>query len=222
MQLSAILQARVIAFFNVYDVSPRTGLFFPDITKELVQRFNFQRYPKTLDEWQDPKGSQFGVGKLGDVTVDALILFNNGIQLDTHAGTKESKAIIEDTLEWAKDRLGFTYAPGAIKQWAYVSSLTFLTAVPILSTPPLDNLAQGTSRALSEIMGEPIVYQTYNQTVAHDPLSIKYGRASFYIQRRLDVPFGDNKYFSEAPLPTEVHWDLLTRFEADVMATFQR
>ena len=59
------------------------------------------------------------------------------------------------------------------------------------------------------------------QTIGHDPLIIKWGRSPFSIQRRLDVPFSENKYFSEAPLPTDVHIELLRNFEADVMADLQ-
>lgn len=161
------------------------------------------------------------IGKVGSVTIDALILFNNGIQLDTHAGTTESRRILEEMLEWSQ-KLGLSYTPGVTKRWAYVSALTFFSDVSILSTPPLDKLAERTSRALSEILGEGIVYQPAGQMVGHDPLVMKYGRASLTIQRRLDVPFADNKYFSEAPLPTDVHLNLLERFEADVKADFGR
>jgi hypothetical protein len=220
VKLSAILQARVIAFFEVVDLSPRNGLFFPEVTKELVQRFNFQKYPQALDDWQNANGAQFTAGKIGPTTVDVMILFNNGIQIDTHAGTTESKRILEETLEWGKQRLGLSYSPDIIKRWAYVSNLTFYSDVPILSTPPLSNLAQRTSSALSEIAGDSIVYEPINQTVGHNTLALKYGRAGFTIQRRLDIPFKDNKYFSEAPLPTEIHQDLLAKFEAEVKASF--
>jgi hypothetical protein len=218
VQLSAIMQARAIAFFEVADITPRNGLFFPELVKELVQRFNFQKYPHTLDEWQDTGGAQFGHGKLGTIAVDKLVLFNNGIQVDTHAGTAESKRIIEETLDWAREKFSLAYAPGMIKRWAYVSDLTFYTGVPILSTPALDNLAESASKALSGILGEAVMYEPTTQTVGHDPLTLKYGRAGFTIQRRLDVPFRENKYFSESPLPTEIHLDLLRKFEADVQA----
>jgi hypothetical protein len=220
MKLSAVLLARVIAFFEITDISPRNGLFFPEITKELVQHFNFQKYPRTLDEWTDTKGAQFGTGKYGPSVITALILFNNGIQLDTPIGTDVSKKVLEELLEWAKEKFGLLYTPMLIKRWAFVSNLTFFSDVAILSTPPLDNLADRTNHALSEILGEPITYTPTIQTIGHDPLRMKYARAPLTIQRRLDVPYTENKYFSEAPLPTDVHIGLLEQFEAEVKASF--
>jgi hypothetical protein len=104
-------------------------------------------------------------------------------------------------------------------RWAYVSNLTFFTDVSILSTPALDNLAERVTHAMAEVVGNPVAYMPTIQTVGHDPLVLKFGRASFSIQKRLDVPFSDNKYFSESPLPTDVHISLLEQFEADVIKT---
>jgi hypothetical protein len=222
VQLSAILLSRVLAFFEVADINPQGGFFFPDLTKELVQRFNFQKHPRNYDEWKDDKGAEFASGKLGKITVDNMKLFNNGIQLDTHSGTNESKRILEDTLEWLSDKHGFSFPkPNFQIRWAYVNNLTFFTDVPILSTPPLDNLSERVTRAMADVVGNPIAYTPTVQTIGHDPLVLKFGRAAFSIQRRLEVvPFADNKYFSESPLPTDVHIDLLEQFEADVIATF--
>jgi hypothetical protein len=41
--------------------------------------------------------------------------------------------------------------------------------------------------------------------------------AAFTIQRRGQTPFEENKYFSEAPLPTDIHINLLEQFEADTV-----
>src|ERR1700683_1618042 len=127
VKLSAILLARVIAFFEVADINPPGGFFFPDLTKELVQRFTFQKYPRNFEEWKDDKGAVFASGKAGKIAVDNLTLFNNGIQVDTHTGTAESKRIIEETLEWAKETFGFSYRPSLQIRWAYVSNITFFT-----------------------------------------------------------------------------------------------
>jgi hypothetical protein len=222
VELSAILLARAIAFFEVVDISPPGGFFFPDLTKELVQRFTFQKFPRNYEEWKDDKGAVFASGKAGQVAIDNLTLFNNGIQVDTHTGTAESKRIIEETLEWSSEKFGFTYKSGLQIRWAYVSNVTFFTDVPILSTPPLDKLAERASRAMAEVVGNPLPYTPTGQSIGHDPLSAKYGRAQLSIQRRLETPFSENKYFSESPLPTDVHIDLLKQFEADVKTTFVR
>ena len=222
MNVSAILLARVLGFFEIAALNPRNGLFFPDVTKELVQTFNFQTFPRTLEEWRDPNGSQFSSGKLGTVVIDKFVLFNNGIQVDTSTNTTESKRILLAILEWGKEKFGLSYSSGSIVRWGYVSNLVFASDVAILSTPPLENLSIRVSDALTDegigLGVRPLIYQPIFQAVGHDPLATKYGRAPFTIQRRLDVPFDDNKYFSEAPLPTDVHIELLRKFEQDCAA----
>jgi hypothetical protein len=46
----------------------------------------------------------------------------------------------------------------------------------------------------------------------------KNGIASLIIEHRVNTPFEENKYFSEAPLPTKLHIKFLEEFEADVLA----
>ena len=217
MQLSAILLSRAIAFFDVADTNQGGGLFFPDVIKGMIQRFNFQKYPRTMDEWSDSNGAVFTHGKSGEIVVDNFTIFRDGMQVDTHSNTSDSRQILEQTLVWAKEDLQISSVP-PLNRWAYLSGVTFFSNGRLLSTPPLDKLAERTSGALSEILGESIVYQPMTQTVGHDPLTRKHGRAAFTIQRRLEVPFADNKYFSEAPLPTDLHLELLEQFERDTLS----
>lgn len=216
MELSAILLARVIGFFETADIAPRHGIFFPELVKGLVQHCNFQKFPTTFDEWSSPEGAQFIVGKLDKTVIDKLIVYNNGLQVETRNGTSESKRILEAILVWARDKFGTLYGPETVKRWAYVSDLTFQSNVPLLMTGPIQRLAKGISGALSKIVNEETVYEPLGFNIGHDPLLRKYGRAAFSIQRRAEVPFTDNRYFSEAPLPTEIHLDLLAQYEEDV------
>jgi hypothetical protein len=216
VELSAILLARVIGFFDTADVSPRHGMFFPELVKELVQHCNFQKFPITLEDWNNPEGAQFVVGKLDKTAIEKLIIYPNGLQVETRNGTTESKRVLEEILGWARDKFGILYSPATVKRWAYVSDLTFTSDVPLLMTGPLERLSRGVSEAIGNVVGEEVIYEPLGLNIGHDPLLRKYGRAVFSIHRRAEVPLRDNKYFSEAPLPTEIHLDLLAQYERDV------
>jgi hypothetical protein len=69
------------------------------------------------------------------------------------------------------------------------------------------------------MFGEDIKYQLTFISVDHDPLTRKHPIGRFSIQRRDNVPFSEDKYFSDAPLPTDIHLKLLERLEADLAGT---
>jgi hypothetical protein len=52
--------------------------------------------------------------------------------------------------------------------------------------------------------------------VDYDQLERKHALGRFSIQRRDNTPFSENKYFSDAPLPTDVHIRLLEEFETAI------
>jgi hypothetical protein len=83
-------------------------------------------------------------------------------------------------------------------------------------SPALAKLAAKTSTALTDIWQEPVQYETTNLAVGHDPMARKYGIAPFSITHRAESRFSENKYFSEAPLPTDTHISLLEEFEAEI------
>jgi hypothetical protein len=123
---------------------------------------------------------------------------------------------MEGMFEWTAKKLGLTYDPGMIKHWAYISDLSFYSDAPLLQAPPLVQLGEKVSDAVSVIIGEPVKYEPMIMTVGHDPLLRKYGRAPFTIQRMAESKFTEGKYFSEAPLPTDVHIKLLEEYESDI------
>lgn len=217
VRLSAIILARVLAYIETFDLVPKGTVFYPDLVRALVERYSFQKFPQSIDQFDEMKGVEFHEGKAKGVVIDRLIIFNSLLQLETRAGTDESKQILEDILLWATTKFKLNYKPGDIRHFAYVSSLTFYSDAPLLvPTTPISNLADRTSRIVSEIWGEDIQYYGLNIGVGHDPLARKYGMASFYITRRAETRFSENKYFSEAPLPTADHLRLLEEYEREV------
>lgn len=223
MKLSAILLARVLAYVEVYDLSPRGKIFYPDIIPDIVKRYKFQKFPKTIEDLDESKGIEFLEGKSGDTLILKFAVFNTLLVLETRSSTDDSRRILEEMLGWGAERFKLSYYEGMIKRFAYVSDLTFQSDVPLLNfNRVLANLSEKTSKALSEIWQEPVQYEPVLQTIGHDPLTRKYGIAPFTITHRAEARFSENKYFSEAPLPTDLHLKFLEEYEKEVAATQRR
>ncbi len=215
MQQAAVILARCLAFVETYDLSAVGRVFFPDVVRELVTRYEFQKFPKDFSEYDENKGIEFLEGKRGDDVIWRLVIYNNGILLDTRTNTNLSQEIIEEALIWGKEKLGLTYKPGMISRFAYVSQLTFYSDVTLDAlNPALKQLAERVTTAVSEIHREQIDYQTTAVMIQHDLLKRKNALAAFTISPRIETPLSEHKYFSEAPLPTDLHWELLEEFEA--------
>jgi hypothetical protein len=161
--------------------------------------------------------SEFSEGKAKGIVIQKFTIFNSVLTIETRASTDDSKRILEEILEWGANKFGLNYKAGTIKHFAYVSAVTFHSAAPLLAPiPAITNLAARTSELLSDIWSEPIQYHGVQIMIGHDPLARKYGRAAFYITRRADTRFSENKYYSEAPLPTADHLRLLEEYEREV------
>lgn len=218
MQVAAIIKARTLAFIDIDELNRHGKIRFSDILPPIVARYDFQSFPTKAEDFDvNDKGVAFGSGRIGDIVIDVLKIYSGLIYVETLSSTEDSRKVILDMLEWGATALQLTYSEGMIRHWAYVSQLTFFSDLPLLRalSAPLDNLAQKTSRYISEVFKQEITYHPINMVVGHDPALRKNAIASFTIQQRVNVDFGDNKFFSEAPLPTEVHVKFLEELEVD-------
>ena len=77
-------------------------------------------------------------------------------------------------------------------------------------------LADSVSKSVLEAIGENLKYELTSCSLNFDQLTRKHSLGTFSIQRRENTPFSENKYFSDAPLPTDVHIRLVQQLEADL------
>ena len=224
MELAAIILARVLAFIETSDLDQKGKVFNPEFVEEVVKRYKFQKFPKKSEDWDEVKGVVFEDGKIGNKVIQKFTIFNTVLVLETRSDTSDSKQLLEEMLTWGAAKFGLNYNQGDLKRFAYVSDVTFYSDVPILgaASRPIQELAEKTSAAIADIWQEPIEYQPAHLAVAFDPLTRKNPIAPFMITRRAEHKFSDNKYFSEAPLPTRTHITLLEEFEASVRQLLQQ
>lgn len=218
MQLSAVLLARVLQFVESFDLNPRGKAYYPDVVQKIVEKCGFQKFPQKLEEFDEVKGVEFVGGRWGDVTIEMMKIFSNGLLLDTRISTAESERILAEALSWSVSAFGLVYNPRSMNRRGYVSQLTFHTEVPLLGKPesPVSKFTQRANEAFAQISGDKTPWQPIALTLQSDQVPRKPVNAPFTVQRRAEIAFSDNKYFSEAPLPTDLHIALLEQFEADV------
>ena len=216
MEVAAIILARAMAWIEPVDLNAKGAVFYPDLTKALVARYNFQKFPQNLEDFDQSKGVTFAAGKLGNTVIEQLVIYTYGIVVDTTVSTQESKRLLEEALQWAAKDLGLSYEPSMLNRWQYMSNLTFYSKIPLTAvSPAFQKLADGVTKGLGEVMQERLQYELTSFNIDHDLLKRKHPLGAFTIQRRDNTPFSENKYFSGAPLPTDIHIKLLEQFEAD-------
>ena len=216
MKLSSVLLAKTLAYIEIADLDAKGKVSLPDLIKGIGDRYKFYKLPK-LEE-RDEKGLIFEEGKIGNKAVSKFTIFPALLVLETRSNTSDSKQILEDMLLWGAAKFDFTYTAGSIKRYAYVSDLTFYSDVQLLDAAcqPLLDLAAKTSAALTDIWQEPVKYYPANLAVGHDPMARSHAIAAFTITHRAEARYSENKYFSEAPLPTDMHISFLEEFEAGI------
>ncbi|MGB6690631.1 MAG: hypothetical protein WBE76_22565 [Terracidiphilus sp.] len=217
MQVASIVKARAVALVEVDELNRDGTVRFADIVAPLVKKFQFLTYPTKPEEFDTNNGIKFTSGKSGHHVIDLLDIYGGLIVLETLSNTTDSKDVLEGMLRWGKDNLGLTYEDDTIRRWAYISQIAFYSVIPLLSalSPPLQNLARKTSSVVDGLFEEGLDYQVAKVIVGHDPLTRMSPIASFTIEHRIARRFADNKFFSEAPLPTDLHIKLLQELEED-------
>src|ERR1700733_30314 len=185
MQLSAVLLARILGFVELASLNPEGHVFFPSVVPKIVERFNFQKYPTKLEEFDESKGVEFLAGHWNGINVPKMVIYFNGFLVDTQSSTDDSERVLLESLSWANDEFGLSFAPNMIYRKRHLSNLIFQTNTPILdSFSPVANLKKNLAEMADELLGERIDYGFTRLDVDFERFQRQAPIAAFTIQRR--------------------------------------
>jgi hypothetical protein len=220
MKISAITGARIIALFELNDLYPYGAVSLARITPQIIAKLGFSVFPTSIESFDESKGVTFQDGMWDGLPIEKLTIYNDGIVLDANQDTATSLKILKEALRWAADEFGLSVSERMFNRIRFVSSFAFYSDVPLLlSSSPLANMAQRMSEELMPILGKQRHYEPVRIDIEFDRSEDKANTTGLTIQRRANSPFEENKYYTQAPLPTDVHIALIERFEADVLAS---
>ena len=181
----------------------------------LAERYSFLQSPQSSQELDLQKGIDLAVGKLGDINIDKLSIFANGVVVDTRSSTDDCDRVIEDLLRFIQQAFGATVRSTremTLSQIVFESDLRLarLNAV-------LEPIASRVAAAISRDFRQEVSVEPISISINADLSQIKLQPHAFTIERRVDTPFNANLYFSAAPIRTAEHLELVSQMEAALL-----
>lgn len=210
MDIIAINLARVVSFMEVQALDPFGKRLDVEAFKELGQRYSFAKVPEEFADLDITKGINFISGECQGVKVDKLTLYQNGLVVDTRSSTDDSQKVIDDLVGLAHELLG---AKVDVGRRLFVSQVVFHSNIRMaLLNPILQRIIDRLTDSVSAAMNHEYTFDA-SVVVNAELWQAKITPGVFSIERRADSPFKENTYFSNAPLRTSEHIEILQEFE---------
>jgi hypothetical protein len=217
MELLAVRQARLIAWLSVEELNPKGRPIAHDFYNAFTERYKFLKRPMTADEILDPenRGIVFELGKLDDIGITKVTLFDWGIAIDTNASTDASDQVLQDMLRWGAETFELSNRPNLITKKAYLSELVFSSDILALSA--INETVQAIGGHITELVkayaGNSSPFEITGISLAFDPSLSKQLYTPFQLHRLADTAFSEKKYYTGAPLRTSDHVEVINVFE---------
>jgi hypothetical protein len=207
----SIALARIAAFVEINALDPRGSNTLSESVRRLIEHYGFTRVPEPTAQLESDTGVKFGDGRLGSIAIDTLHLFHNGLLIDTRSSTDDSRKVLEDVLSLAKELNG---AHVVINRHHFISQIVFRSKLNLFFLNPILNpIADRLSKRLSSDLNTLVVFEPTSVIVGPQTWDRKIAPSVFSIERRLEVPFNENTYYSQAPLTTNEHIKFIEEFE---------
>jgi hypothetical protein len=214
MKLIAVDNARALQLFSADEITPEKGAYLPHVIERIGERYQFMERPapKRTNEGIKFHGGRF-ITDQQEISINELVVYSDGAAIQA-PNTHLADIVLDDFIAWVKTTFGIA-EPITKFPRSYGDNIVVDFDGPIehvLSV--LTEMTDAYSAALEQIYGAPIFTTLHRLTIATferpTPALIL---SDFNIERRQNVPYSQNRYFCSAPLPTDIHLNLLQKLE---------
>jgi hypothetical protein len=177
--------------------------------------------PKDFAE-ANQSGAKFQHGRFMVNGTPAVIkeigIYADGLIVETFH-TDVSESVLNDFSTWASETFGIRERQSPMSR-TFVSSIVFEFDEDIEKAfGKLSKLAQLMASCLESAYAWKYEYNLQRLSISVDPLQIPHLRnTQFFIERRLQVPYSTNRYWSGAPLTTGQHTKFLEALETELLS----
>jgi hypothetical protein len=209
MQLLTIESSRIV--FLMQALRTLGQVYIPDAIAKVKERYAFFKVPNP----DQVLPLTFSIGKFQDAQIAEFSIYNDGFIVSSNSNTDLLDAFIEDVLHWAARELSIEPLPGSKPEKYYESSIVVRAESDLVRDTILGFDANA---AVSEAMKSASIATPLNLSgLIFDFDSKDYlGKrkpVKLIVDRRVNVPFSENIFFSQAPFRTDDHLKVLKHFE---------
>ncbi len=214
MELLNVNAARSTWLFDVNDLNPKGKTIFPRLIEWLRTKYAFGIAPASAtDVDKEAKGWIFKQGSFqgrdGSVHVE-LTVYGDGLAANTYSSTRDTDAFLEDVLTAAVKELSLQYKPSMVRQKIPLSEITIRLE---RSMSGLNPLLIPIAKRISELSPDKSAFEVGGISFWTDTSQAALKLAAFQIERRVNAPFSENRFYSKASLHTDDHLSILAEFE---------
>lgn len=218
MKLLYVEKARSMWMFDLRLLNPR-GLDFQGVFERLDEKYRFAKAPRNVLDLNEQKilafqyGSFLNSGKI-EVTV-SLEIYNNGIAAETSSNTSDSTEFLKEVANWITTEYGFVIPPEKSLGKGYMSQVGVeLDGSLSASNSKFSAISQLLSSRVKTLDGKPRQFEIASLGFWTEDIGKVEAPAAFRLERKWGTPFSSTHYFSQAPLETQAHIDILAELEA--------
>ena len=197
------------------EVHPSGGYYLAEAIRLISDRYGFSQTPSIEDT--KTTGAVFRDGRLVSgtrrINTQEIGFLKDGIYA-TAKDTTTADFIIDDLITWAEQAIGLRPSITNLPRKYDNAMVVEFEADIEKHLDVFNDLTRSYNEVLSSLYNQPISTSFYRIDFAFELTEVHLAvNTRFTIERRLGSPFSSNRYHCVAPLKTEMHIELLERFE---------
>ncbi len=215
MKLVQCLASQAIRLIDASVKRADGNLPAPKLARAIEEKYGFFQGPRVIEDYDLSKGVVFLHCEYRGQIIDKLSIFNDGIVCDAKGPTELSDDFVDDVLETLRELAGLDSEAGKTRVQIYMSRLEVHSELDVgkffLAFSEFGKSVASSIRGYGQNVND---YVPSGLSFHYDWPNPKEPRPpAVTFERREGVAYGENIYFSSAPLRTNDHLKHLMELE---------
>lgn len=215
MQLNSIVSSTLVRFMGIGGLK---RIFLPDFSRRLAEFYRFVEFPKNRDDFKLENSIEFAMGFSKARLISRVQIYETGVVIEGPEYTEALEEIADEILSIIANEFGVALQELGSARGAYTSRIEIKSEKKLnIQSPLLNNIGNFLSKAIDGYGTKTKPYEIYGIEMHSEArYSSPIHPTRFTLERRAGTDYSDDIFYSEAPLKTKDHLQLLQNIESAI------